>query len=449
MRKIECAQIVQGILGAWLTLNAATILADDWPQFRGAASLGVAPDNPALPDRWSASDNVAWKTPIPGLGWSSPIIAGDKIFLTTVVNDGETEPPKKGLYFGGERTTPPDSVHRWMVYCVDLKSGKILWEKTAHQGKPESSRHLKNTFASETPVTDGQRVYAYFGNVGLFAYDMDGKELWNKKWEVLPTRFGWGTAASPALDGDRLYIVNDNDKASFLVALDKTTGKEIWRTDRKDEHTNWATPYIWKNEKRAEIVTAGTQKVRSYDMEGKLLWQFGGMSKIAIPTPFSSFGLLYICSGYVGDKIRPVYAIRPGASGDISLKGNETSNQYIAWYQDQAGPYNPSPIIYGDFLYVLLDRGFFACYDAKTGKEIYGKQRIDKDASEFTSSPWAYNGKIFCLSEDGDAFVIQAGSEFKVLGKNSVGEMCMATPAVAGSNLVLRSASNLYRVGGK
>jgi outer membrane protein assembly factor BamB len=425
-----------------LLLTAATA-SDRWPQFRGPGALGVAED-PDLPDSWSATENVAWKVGIPGTGWSSPIAWGDNIFVTTVISSVEGEKPKKGLYFGGERKAATDP-HRWMVYCVDWNTGRVRWEREVEKGLPTGPRHLKNSYASETPVTDGERLYAYFGNVGLFCFDMSGKKLWEKRWKPSPTRYGWGTAASPVLYKDRLYILNDNDEQSFMVALNKKTGEEIWRVDR-DEGTNWATPYIWETESRVEIITAGTRRVRSYDLNGKLIWELSGMSSIAIPTPFSKHGLLYIASGYVGDQHRPVYAIRPGAAGDISLKQGETNNKYIAWYQPQGGPYNPSPIVYGGYYYTLLDRGFFTCHDAKTGKEVYGKVRIDPGVNAFTSSPWAYNGKIFCLSEDGDVFVIQAGPEFKLLGKNSLDEMCMATPAIARGSLIIRTASKLYRI---
>jgi len=419
---------------------------DNWPQFRGPRSLGVAED-PALPDTWSATENVAWKTEIPGNGWSSPVVWGDHIFVTSVISTTDKEAPKKGLYFGGERKAP-DDVHRWMVYCIDWKTGKILWEREAHKAVPDSSRHLKNSFASETPVTDGERLYAYFGNLGLFCYDIKGKLLWTKRWGPFKMRYGWGTAASPVLHKDRIYVVCDNDDQSFIVALNKKTGEQVWRADR-DEGSNWATPFVWENDSRTEIITPGTKRVRSYDLDGKLLWEFAGMSSISIPTPFSRFDMVYISSGYVGDKLRPVYAIRPGASGDISLKEGETGNKHIAWFQPQAGPYNPSPIIYGDYYYTLLDRGFFTCHDAKTGREIYDKQRIEAGAGAFTSSPWAYNGKIFCLSEDGDTFVIQAGPEYKLIGKNSLGEMCMATPAIARGSLIIRTASKLYRITSK
>jgi len=213
----------------------------------------------------------------------------------------------------------------------------------------------------------------------------------------------------------------------------------------RDEKSNWATPYIWENEKRTEIVTPGRNKVRSYDLAGKLLWEFGGMSTIVIPTPFSKFGLLYVCSGYVGDGTRPVFAIRPGASGEISLKPGETSNEHIAWYQKTAAPYNPSPLVYGDYFYVLYDRGLFSCYEARTGRLVYDRERLNPEGTgAYTASPWACNGRVFCLSEDGDTFVIEAGPKFKLLGKNSLNEMCMATPAMAQESLIVRTTSKLY-----
>jgi outer membrane protein assembly factor BamB len=413
----------------------------NWPSFRGGAAAGVVEDK-SLPSAWSTTHNVAWTADIPGQAWSSPIVWGDRVFLTSVIRVGEGEAPKKGLYFGGNRPKPPADVHRWMVYCLDLGTGKILWEKQAHKGVPESPRHLKNTYASETPVTDGERVYAYFGNVGLFCYDLEGKELWSKRWGNFPSVWGWGTASSPALYKDRLYIVNDNEKHSFFVALNKRTGEQVWRVER-DEKSNWATPFIWENEQRTELVTCGRKKVRSYDLDGKLLWELGGMSSIVIPTPLAHGGLLYVCSGYVMDPARPIYAIRAGASGDISLTKDQTHNTYIVWSQKQAGPYNPSPIVYGDYLYVLYDRGLLGCFDVRTGKEMY-KERIGPGATAFTASPWATGGKLFCLSEDGDTFVIEAGAKFKRVGKNSLGEMCMATPALAQGNLLIRTQSKLY-----
>ncbi len=440
---MNCPIRISGLIVAAAVFTAAA--QTNWPQFRGEQSLGVA-SNRNLPTTWSTNQNVAWKTTVPGLGWSSPVVWGDKIFVTSVIRDGEVEPPKKGLYFGGERRTPSTNTQHWMVYAFDWHSGKKIWEKQVHEGSPSTSIHLKNTYASETPVTDGERVYAYFGNLGLFCLDLTGKELWSQKLGQFKTRAGWGTAASPVLHKDRIFIVNDNDEKSFLAAFNKKTGEQLWRVER-DEKSNWATPFIWENEQRTELITPGTKRVRSYDLDGKLLWEFGGMSSIVIATPFAKSGLLYVSSGYVGDQTRPVFAIRPGASGDISLKAGETNNQYIAWCEKTAAPYNPSPLVYGDNFYVLFDFGFLSCRDAKSGRELYAKQRINLDGSSgFTASPWAYDNKIFCLSEDGDTFVFQAGPEYKLIGKNSLGEMCMATPAIARDSLIIRTAANLYRI---
>ncbi len=416
----------------------------NWPQFRGPLAAGSSMEK-ALPLRWDREENAVWKAPVPGSGWSSPVVWGRRIFLTSVVAEGKGEEPRKGLYLGGERPRPPEAVHRWIVLCVDLETGRILWERETHKGAPESPRHLKNTYASETPVTDGERVYAYFGNVGLFAYDMEGKSLWSQKLGSFRTRNGWGTASSPVLHEKRLYIQNDNEDRSYLLAFDAKGGQEIWRRLR-DEKSNWSTPFIWENEKRSELVTTGSGAVRSYDLDGKLLWELKGMSSITIPTPTAAFGLLYISSGYILDQERPVYAIRPGASGDISLANKETQNGSIAWSKRQAAPYHPSPLISGDHLYILHDRGFLSCYDARSGKEIYERRRFSEEATAFTVSPWAYGGRVFCLSEDGDTFVVPEGPEFRVERRNSLGEMCMATPAIAGRSLLIRTAGHLYRI---
>jgi outer membrane protein assembly factor BamB len=430
-------------LRAWAAAEPA-----NWPQFRGPGALGVS-DNPNLPDHWNTNENVVWKVAIAGRGWSSPIVWGDRVFLTTVTSEGDVEPPKKGLYFGGERKEIPKATHRWLVLCLDLRSGRELWRQTAFAGTPSNALHVKNTYASETPVTDGERVYAYFGNVGLFCYDVGGRPLWSTNWPAVKTRNGWGSAGSPVLHRDRVFVVNDNDNQSFVEALDAKTGRQLWRAER-DEKSNWATPYVWANEQRTELITPGTKRVRSYDLDGKLLWELGGMSSIVIPTPFSKFGLLYVSSGYVGDKLRPVYAIKPGGTGDLTLPAGETKGSFIAWCDRTAAPYNPSPLVYGDHLYVLFDFGFLSCHDARTGQEIYEKQRIRPDApTSFTASPWASNGKLFALSEDGDTFVFQAGPTYRLLHKNSLDEMCMATPALAGDRLLIRTLTQLYCLGKK
>jgi outer membrane protein assembly factor BamB len=426
-----------------LNLPAAPSPEANWPQFRGTGARGVA-TNASLPEHWSATENVAWKAEIPGRGWSSPIVWGERVFLTTAVSSGEPEPPKKGLYFGGERPNAPRPEHEWKMVCLDLVSGKMRWERVAKQAEPAEPRHLKNTYASETPVTDGERVYAYFGNVGVFCLDLEGHPVWSKALEPHKTRSGWGTAASPVLHGDRLYLVSDNDEQSYLLALDKRTGKEVWRVDR-DERSNWSTPYVWENKQRSEIITAGTGKVRSYDLDGKLLWWFKGMSSITIATPYADQDLLYVSSGFVMDRARPLYAIRPGGSGDISLQSGETNNAAIAWCRPAAAPYNPSTLVYEQRLYVLYDMGLLSAYNARTGETLFDRERLP-ESLHFTASPWAYHGHVFCLNEDGVTFVVRSGDKFELLYTNKLADddMCMATPALAGDRLLIRTAARLY-----
>ena len=432
------------MLAAGVPLAAAS--PDNWPQFRGADSLGTSDDDPRLPETWSATENIRWKTPLPGMGWSSPVVWGDRVFLTNVVSEGTVEAVKKGLYFGGNRPEISQDPHRWIAYGVDFESGEIAWRRDLHRGVPPTPRHLKNSYASETPVTDGERVYAHFGYLGTWCLDVHGNEVWKREWKPYKVRHDWGTSASPVLHQGRLYILNDNEDRSTLTCLDKTTGQTIWEVER-DELSNWSTPFVWEHSARTEIVTTGTGKVRSYDLDGKLLWEFQGMSSIVIPVPFAGHGMLYVAAGYVGDNNRPVYAIRPGAQGDISLGEGEHSNEFIAWHHPQAAPYNPSPLLYKGLYYTLYDRGFLTCHDAVSGKEVYGKQRLEAGANAFTASPWAYNDRIFCLSEDGDCFVVDHGTEYRLVGKNSIGELCMATPAIAQGSLVIRGGQHLYRIG--
>ncbi len=435
-------------VAGWLTLGVWS--QEQWPQFRGEGAMGRGVDGTGLPETWDEKTNVAWKTSVPGLGWSSPVVWGDRIFFTSVVSDGEVEPPKKGLYFGGDRPDPPKANHHWLVLCYDFNHGTLLWKTELKSGAPGSSVHLKNSFASETVATDGERLYVYFGYQGLYCLDLDGTTLWHLTWEPYKTRLGWGTSSSPVLHEGRVYIVNDNmDDKSYLAAYNKYTGAEIWR-EARDEPSNFSTPFIWKNELRTEIITTGVNKTRSYDLTGKLLWEYEGMSAICIPTPFAEDGLLYVCAGYVGDRLpinKPVYAIRPGASGDISMAKGERESEFVAWRETNAAPYNPTPLLYKKKFYVLWDFGFLSCRDAVTGAEIYDKQRVNpRGRVAFTVSPWAYDDKVFCLSEEGDTYVFQAGNDFKLLGVNPLGEMCMATPAIVRGSLIVRTDRHLYRI---
>jgi outer membrane protein assembly factor BamB len=433
------------ILAGWLMLAAHHAVAGgEWPGFRGPGARGVAADDPRLPTRWSDTENVCWKAEIEGRGWSSPIVWGDRVFLTSAVTTDPLDDPRKGLYFGGNREEPPETEIRWLVTCLDARTGMTRWETQVARGRPPGPIHLKNSYASETPVTDGSRVYAAFGNVGIFCLDMDGNRVWESRRLPREMRTGWGPASSPVLHAGRLYIVNDNEEDSSVSALDARTGAEIWRVAR-DEKSNWSTPFVWENGLRTELVTPGTGKTRAYDLGGRLLYELGGASAITIATPYAAHGLLYVSSGFVLDRSRPIWAIRAGATGDITLRDNETESPAIAWSRGDAAPYNPGTLVYGDELYVLADRGLMACYDARTGTQHYRKERLPEGRA-FTASPWAFNGMVFCANEYGETFVIRAGPRFELLHRNLLADddMIMASPAIADGRLFLRTDRRLY-----
>lgn len=459
-----------------LALAAASISAaadPTWPQFRGPDSNPTAPDG-KLPDRWSATENVEWTAKIPGRGWSSPIVAGNTIFLTAAVTEGKSKQPQRGTDYSNEYTAellqqglsrqeafdkvrerdkelPHEVMLHYFLYCLDLRTGAIAWKKEFFAGRPPGGRHRKNSFTSETPVTDGEMVYIYAANLGVWAYDLDGNEAWKMRLEALPMFNEFGTGGSSALHGNRLLILSDNEKQQFIAAYDKKTGKQLWRTDRdvKDvkqpRKSGWTTPFIWSNKLRTEIVTVGPGIAISYDLEGKELWRMSGMSYLTVPSPFAHDGMLYIDAGVS----RGLYAIKPGAAGDISLEDESKSNDFVAWSDPRAGTYIPTPLAYQGGLYVLYDKGILARFDLRTGKQTY-KTRIDPaGAGDFTTSPWAYNGKIFCLSEEGKTFVIKAGETYELLHVNALEEMALATPAIVGERLLVRTDSLLYSIRSK
>ena len=417
----------------------------NWPQFRGPGATGIPSDESGLPDSWSATENVAWKAPVGGSGWSSPIVWGNRVFLTSARAASMVSVPEGGFYQGAVESPKPGDEHLWLAHCLDLDSGQTKWQAQLQRAIPKVGRHRKNTYASETAVADGEHLFAHVGDLGTWCLDHEGSIVWSKSWNPVRTRWAYGTASSPALHRGRLYITNDNEEQSYLVALDKSTGKEIWRVER-DEGTAWSTPFVWESGERTEIVTMGRERLRSYDTDGKLLWELSRLSSLAIPTPFATGGLLYVTSGYMNSQERPIYAIRPGASGDITLPEGVTSNEFIAWSVPQGGPYHPSGLVYNGYYYTLFDRGFLTCHDARTGEEAYGKQRISRNSVNFTASPWAYDGKLFCLDEGGTTFVVEAGSTFKLLGTNVLGEMCMATPAIVEGGLLIRTHASLYKI---
>jgi outer membrane protein assembly factor BamB len=460
----------------FLLLSAATVPSArepvGWPQFRGAHA-GVA-DEATLPIRWSTSDNVVWSAGIPGRGWSSPILWNDRIYVTSAISTGTFKAPSTGIYgndYAAElakqglsqdevmkrvvardiELTAEVTELRYMVYAFDAKTGARLWEREAHKGKPSGGRHRKNTYASETPVTDGERVYASFGaNVGLYCFTLDGEPVWTRTWTPQPIYLDFGTAASPVVHGDRIYVQHDNDGESFLAALDKKTGQDVWSVSRTNLNntrlkSGWSTPFVWETGVRTEIVTVGRGYIISYDLSGKELWRVAGPISQAAPTPFAAGGLLYVGSGSQGEANRPFYAIKPGASGDISLARDETSNGFVVWMQPRLSPYTPSSLVYRGLLYAVNDNGIMQVADARTGREIY-KVRVGGAGNTFSSSPFASGGRIYAISEDGDGFVWEAGNEYKELSKNSLGEMTFASPAIDATSLYVRTATKLYRI---
>jgi outer membrane protein assembly factor BamB len=441
-----------------------------WPQFRGPDSNPVG-THERLAERWSKTENVEWSQEIPGRGWSSPIVTGGRVYITTVTTDGKSKPPQIGTEYSNEyvaelqkqglpiqeilkRVTErdielPNEVNlHYMLYCLNLKSGKVEWQKEFFTGHPPGGRHRKNSFISETPVTDGKFIYVFAANLGLWAFDLKGNAVWNTPLEANPIYLDLGTGSSPALAGNLLVIVSDNEKQQFIAAYDKTNGKQVWRTDRDlggnsqpRQRSGWATPYIWRNPMRTEIVSVGPGTVVSYDLQGKELWRLSGVAGTPIPTPFAYDGLLYINGG----RGRSLFALKPGASGDISLKDDQTANEYVVWSQARGGTYLASSLAYQGAVYSLTETGILNRYDAKTGKQTY-KTRIDPAATAFTTSPWAYNGKLFCLSEEGQTFVVSTGEQFQLSHVNDLDDMALASPALVGERLLIRTEHRLYSI---
>ena len=474
MKKLVLALLCLAL--AFFTSTDAVISAasgpGEWPQFRGPHGGGVA-DQSSLPEKWTTTENVAWAIEVPGRGWSSPIVWRDRVFVTSAISPGAFKAPSTGI-FGNDyvaelmkqglseeevvkrvvnrdiELTSETGDIRYMLFALDAKTGKVMWEREAHKGPPAGGRHRKNTYASETPVTDGERVYASFGgNVGVFAYGMDGTLLWKHSWKPQPIYLDFGTASSPVVHNGRLYQLHDNDGESFFTALDAKTGKELWtvtRTDTAPMKSGWATPFVWENGTRTEIVTIGRALVISYSPEGKELWRLKGMTQ-ATPSPVAADGLLYVGSGSQGEANRPLMAVRPGASGDISLAKDQTSNEFVAWVQPRFSGYTPSPLVYRGRIYAINDNGILQVADAKTGVEVF-KARIGGGGHTFSSSPLASQGRIYFLSEDGEAFVLRAGDKYDEIAHNSMGEMSLATPAADADSLYVRTQTKLYKIRG-
>ncbi|MFM8534193.1 MAG: PQQ-binding-like beta-propeller repeat protein [Acidimicrobiia bacterium] len=443
-----------------------------WPQFRGPSGAGILDDG-KLPTSWSANDNVRWSVEVKGRGWSSPIAWNDTVFVTSAISPGAFKAPSTGI-FGNDyvaelmkqglsddevnkraiardiELTAESGEIRYMVYAFDAGSGRLKWEREAHKGAPFGGRHRKNTFASESPATDGERVYAYFGNVGLFAYTLDGTPLWTARFDPQPMYLDFGTAASPVVHDGRVFVVHDNEGESFVAAVDARTGKRLWRTERDitaPQGSGWSSPYVWKHGQRTEVIVIGRQHAVSYSPDtGKELWRMRGLTGQSTPSPVAADGLLYLATGSQGESNCPVFAVRPGASGDISLAKGEESNAYVKWFHPRASAYTSSPLVYRGRMYVVNDNGILSVFDSQTGKEIY-KARAGGPGNTFSASPWAADGKIYLLSEDGLTFVIEAGDKYVELARNSLDEMSLASPALAPDAIFLRTQTKLYRVG--
>ena len=432
-----------------LAAIVSTASAQNWPQFRGPGATGVV-ESPGQPVKWdaAAAQNVRWKLAIPGLAHSSPVVWGNKIFVTTAVNSSKDE-TRFGLY-GDVAPVKDDPKHTWKVYAIDKQKGTVLWERVAYEGIPKVKRHPKSSHAASTPVTDGKYLIAMFGSEGLYAYDLNGKLLWKQDLGVLDAGwfydvdYQWEYGSSPIIYKNLVIVQADIQKNSFIAAYDLKSGKLAWKTPR-EEIPSWGTPTVYEGKQRAELITNGPKAIRGYDpITGKELWRLGPMSEITTPTPFAAFDLIFVTSGYA--PIQPIYAIRPGGNGDLSLKDGKESNEFIAWSKQRGGPYMPTPIVYGDLLYTCSNQGVLTAYNAKTGERVY-QERLGGTGAAFTASPVASDGKIYLASEDGDVFVVKAGPKYELLAKNPVGEVMMATPAISDGVVIVRTVSHLYAFG--
>lgn len=419
--------------------------AQNWPSFRGPSGAGVA-DGPG-PTAWNLerSAHVKWKTEIPGFGHSSPVVWGDRVFVTTAVSVGPEEGIPKALN-GNVESSSDMASHSWRVYCLDKRTGKILWEKALHEGVPRSKRHVRNSFATPTPVTDGKHLVVFFGSEGLFGLDLDGKVLWRQDLGTLPTgyyadtTYQWGFGSSPILYGDLVIVQADVDHEPFLAAYDIATGKPVWKTLREDRQS-WSTPGVTHGLAQDELVTIAPHAVRGYDPKtGRELWRLDWEMGITQSTPVVSGGIIYLSSGK-GPK-QPILALRPGARGDITPRPGKPLDPHIVWLKDRGGPITTSPLVYDGYLYSLVDQGILRCLSLSTGEEIYTQRLPD----EFLSSPVAAGGKLYLTSVDGNVHVVRAGPRYEQLAVNALDEIAYATPAISDGLLIVRTRHFLYGI---
>jgi outer membrane protein assembly factor BamB len=444
-------QMVRATL-SFLTVGLLTLSADaqHWPQFRGANASGNG-DGQNPPTSWNVekNENILWKTPIPGLAHASPIVWGNKVFVATAVSSAPQGKFRIGLY--GDVDSDKDvSKHTWKVLCLDKKTGKILWERAASESVPKVKRHIKSTHASPSPATDGKYVVAFFGSEGLYCYDYDGKLVWKQDLGVLDSGwffdadYQWGMASSPIIYQGNVIVQCDVQKGSFIAAFDLKTGKQVWKTNR-EEIPSWGSPTVFESKGKAMIVTNATKRIRGYDpATGKEAFELSGNSEVTVGTPVVGHDLVFVTAGY--PPIQPIYAIKPTASGDITLAEGAETNDHIAWSKKRGGTYMPTPIVYGDYLYTCSNNGVLTCYDAKTGERKY-QQRVAGQSNAFSASPIAADGKLYFAGEDGDIFVVKAGPTYELLATNPMGEVMMATPAISEGVMFIRTIGHLVAVG--
>jgi len=418
-----------------------------WPQWRGPFFNGMARGD--APTTWSDTSNIKWKTEIPGRGHSTPAIWGDRIFLTTAIPTGKPAAaaspeatPNEGQQRGQQRNAGPLLEHRFDLLCLDRKTGKILWQRTAKVATPHEGYHRAyGSFASNSPVTDGRYVFASFGSRGVYAYDFNGKLIWQRDLGVqMKMRLAFGEGTAPLLAGDRLFLVFDHEAESFIVALDKRDGKELWRAAR-DERSSWSTPLAIEHGGRTEIVVSATNKVRSYDPEtGKVLWESAGLGANAIPVPVYQNGMVYVMSGYRDPKLM---AIKLGRQGDL------TGSDAIAWSHTRGLAYTASPVLYDNKLYVVTDNGMVTAFNATTGEPYYAQTRLPKTYN-LKASPIGANGKLYLATEDGDVVVMKMGEKFEVLATNHLtDQIFIAAPVIAAGELFLRGQNTLFCISEK
>jgi outer membrane protein assembly factor BamB len=423
-----------------------------WPSFRGPHASGIA-EGQNLPDEWNArtGQNILWRTAIPGLAHSSPIVWGNRVFVTSAVSSDPKATFRPGLYGDGD-ASKDQSVHRWIIYALDKQTGKVLWERVAYQGEPREKRHIKATYANSTPATDGRIVVAWFGSQGVHAYDVNGRFLWKVDLGRLDfgaydvPSFEWGSASSPIIWKDLVILQCDTQTDSFILALNAKTGETVWKTDR-DEIPSWGTPTVATTSRGEELIANASNFIRGYDPRtGKELWRLGRSSKITAPTPVFADDVLVVVSGRGAE--RPIFVVKAGARGDLTLPDGKTSSDAVIWSRTGRGSYMPTPLIYNGVLYVLGNNGTFDAYNLKTGEELY-RQRLPVIGSGFSASPVASDGKIYLSNEDGEIIVVGAGQKFSHIATNSMGELLMATPALSDGVMYVRSSASLFAIGRK